>query len=448
MLGMSMARRRETAGANRSGLELAARRTRGPRTGALGVSIALLVAAVLPLAAAPGQALELELQSRTYVPAREDGAGNFHAGFYEYLDIGVEEMPVPGLFLRLGGWGRFDLAEETYGRTSNGELQYGYLGWRGSARDVELRLGRLVVTGGAARAESLDGLEVRGGLGAGFELAAYGGIPLETDAGGRSGDLLYGARLSQGRPGVYTAGISYLNETDDGEAVRDEAALDLWWRPASPLALEGFSLYNVEESTFARHDYRLSAGPFLSRLRLAAAWGRVDYGAYFSNPDTSAFAAPHLEPGERLDTVGGEAAVDLAGGFRLGAEFTAHRYEILGDAESWGGKLEWSRGPFGAGASWRQVRGEDERLRYDEIRVHASAVRRDLTLAAGYQQVRYEAPVNGVDAATTATLAAALALSPTMAVGADVEYGSDPAYESSWRGMLSVTWGLRTSGRR
>ena len=160
--------------------------------------------------APPAAATDLFFESRTYVPARGSEEEGTHVLLYEYLTLDAENLGRPGLYLRTGGWGRVDLADETYGQTTNGELQYGYLGWRGPQLNAEARVGRVSLTAGVARNEVFDGIVVGSDLAAGFDFTAYGGVPVETVSEGRSSDSLYGGRISQGRAGLYRLGASYL----------------------------------------------------------------------------------------------------------------------------------------------------------------------------------------------------------------------------------------------
>ena len=182
------------------------------------LSAIALLGAAFAASAPPAAATDISFESRTYVPARGTDGGETHVLLYEYLSFNAEDLMQPNLYLRVGGWGRTDLADETYGRKTNGELQYAFLGWRAPQLNAEARVGRVSLTAGVARNEVFDGLLLGSDLPAGFDVTLFGGIPVETDTenDGRSSDSLYGARVSQGRAGLYRLGASYLKEQNDG----------------------------------------------------------------------------------------------------------------------------------------------------------------------------------------------------------------------------------------
>ncbi len=402
----------------------------------------LLALLAAPVAAGPpgAAAAEITLESRSYLPMSEDGAGGKHATAYEYLDLGLEDLGPAGLYLRAGGWGRADLADDTFDRTTNGELQYGYLGYRAGSSNAELRLGRVSVTAGAARNEVLDGIEAATDLAGGFEALLFGGVPLETDEGGRSGDTVWGGRLAQGLPGVYELGLSYLTEEDDSDPVREEAAVDLWLRPGIPVALSGSSLYNVDTEEFARHDWRLVTEPLLGGLRAGLRYSRTSYGDFFTGPGVSAFLAPAVEPDEKLQSYGADLSLPVAGGFEVAADYTAYRYDIAPDADRYGGRLSWQGGALAAGLGYHRSDGGEGIRSYHEYAADVTTHVGPTHLALGVQELRYDEKINGTRDSLTVFGAADHGISPALSLGADVEYQSSPTYDSRVRGMLKLIW--------
>jgi hypothetical protein len=404
-----------------------------------------LLSGVMPALAPPAGATDVTLESRTYFPAHEDGDENFHVGAYEYLSLALEDLVTPGFFLQAGGWGRADLADETFDRTSNGEFQYGYLGYRFTNLNTELRLGRVPVSGGTARGEVVDGLQFRTDLVAGFDALAFGGLPVEVSEGGRSGDQVYGGRISQGMPGVYRLGVSYLKEQDDSEDTREEAGLDVYGafhllRPYIPVALSGTSRYNMAEDDFAQHDYRLVLGPLFSAVRLTGSYGWVDYANFFTSPVSSAFRMPVLDPEEQLQTIGGEVALTLAGGVTIAADYTGYTYEIMEKAKAAGARADWTRGGATVGVSGRWCEGDDPALQYASYAAYGSVTVAGVGLTASAQQILYEQAVDGEDTGTSASVGATYALGQGLGIGANVEYGKNPYFDSEVKGMLRLTY--------
>lgn len=401
-------------------------------------AIALLGAA-LSAGASPAAATEISLASRTYVPVRGTDGESTHALLYEYLTLDAEDLVQPGVYLRVGGWGRADLADETFGRKSNGELQYAFLGWRAPQLNAEARVGRLSLTAGVARHEVFDGMLLGSDLPAGFDVTFFGGIPVEVGEDGHSKDTLYGGRLSQGRAGLYRLGVSYLKEQNDGDDVREEAGLDLFLAPLPLVEVTGTSLYNVADEAWARHDYRLVLGPFVKRVRLTATWASTDYIAYFKEPLNRA-----LLPVEdaKHDRFGGEVEFILGFGFTVAGDYAGFRAPDEGgsDGSKFGARLDWAGSGATAGAGYRQVHGEALEDRYQEISAHATKAFGPLHLSAGAEYVEYELKINGETNATTGKLGLSYAASKSLELSASAEYGQTPEYDREIKGLLAVLW--------
>lgn len=388
-------------------------------------------------ASAPPAAAVISLESRTYLPLRGTDGGDTHAPLYEYLAFDADELGTPGLYLRIGGWGRADLADETLDRTTNGELQYAFVGWRAPVLNAEGRAGRIALTAGVARNEVFDGLLLGSDLPAGFDVTLFGGIPAETEDGGRSRDSLYGARISQGRAGLYRIGASWLKEENGGDEAREEAGVDLFLAPLARVEVTGSSLYNAIDEDWARHDYRLELGPFAGRVRLVATWASTDYGLFFKSPLNPAFSP---DSAEKLDRIGGEVALTLGRGFTLTGEYISYSYDIAGAAQAFGGRLDWAGSGATAGAGYRQVNGDTEENRYREYRVSATKAFGSLHAAAGAEHVVYDAAINGETSSTTGTLGLGLALSRSLELSVSADYGATPEFEREVRGLLAVLW--------
>jgi hypothetical protein len=373
------------------------------------------------------------------VPASGIDGGDTHVLFYEYLALDAGNLGVPGLYVRAGGWGRADLADETFGQTTNGDLQYGFLGWRGPHSNMEARLGRLDLTAGVARNEVFDGALFGSDLPAGFDVTLFGGVPVELDdEDGRSGDTLFGGRLSQGREGLYRIGASYLKEENDGDGAREEAGADLLFAPITLLRLTGSSVYDLADDGWAQHAYRLDLGPFAGRVELAATWRSTDYRHYFTAPTNSAFT--EVQADEQLDRIGGEVRVALGRGLTLSGQYTSYSYDIAESAEAYGGGLDWTGSRLTAGAGYLQMHGDAKEDRYQQFRAYGSAPVGPVSVAAGVEHLSYDEQINGEDSATTGTLTLGYAASKTLDLSASAEYGVTPEFEHEVNFILAVTW--------
>lgn len=403
------------------------------------LSVLALLGAALAVNAPPVAATDISLESRTYLPARGTDGENTHVLLYEYLALDAVDLVQPGVYLRVGGWGRIDLADETFGRESNSELQYAFLGWRAPQLNAEARVGRVSLTAGVARHEVFDGVLLGGDLPAGFDVSFYGGIPIEVGEESRSKDLLYGGRVSQGRAGLYRLGASYLKERNAGDDVREEAGSDLFLSPLPLVEVTGTSLYNVADKKWARHDYRLVLGPFAKMVRLTATWASTDYTAYFIEPMNHAMLPVE---DQKVDRFGGELEVVLGGGFAISGEYVSFRAEgeDSNDGTIYGGSLDWA-GPFGsAGAGYRQVDGEALEDRYQQISAQAATAFGPARVAVGVDHLAYEKEINGEKTATTGTLGLSFDAGQSLELSASVEYGQTPEYDREIKGLLAVLW--------
>ena len=94
-----------------------------------------------------------------------------------------------GISFHFGGWGRLSLGEETYGDSTRGEFQYGYVDYRPPKANSVARLGRMYVLDRGSRTvlvydadgQRLDSLGPQ--LGGGIELRSP--VDLAVDGSGR-----------------------------------------------------------------------------------------------------------------------------------------------------------------------------------------------------------------------------------------------------------------------
>jgi hypothetical protein len=267
-------------------------------------------------------------------------------------------------------------------------------------------------------------------------------VPVETDGDGRSGDSVYGGRLSQGVLGLYRVGLSYLKEKNDKGKARDEAGLDLWVQPHLPVVLSGSSLYNTDTKDFARHAYSLAFEPRFARgARLTALYSFTNYKAFFTGTDNSPFLFPAIDPNERLRTLGAELMVPVAGGLTLTGDFTNYDYTIAAKADRYGARADWSgEGGMSAGLGFHRCQGDAAENRYSEVAAYAGAHVGPAKLSLDLRETLFAEKINGTKNAFTATLAADAGITPSLTVGADLAYGSNPDYSSEVRAMLKLIW--------
>lgn len=392
-------------------------------------------------------ALELSGQSRTYLQSRETADSSQLLPLFEYLDFKADDLGSKQVSFHFGGWLRYDLRDESAGNErENSDLQYAYLRVKAKNTDLDMDLGRILVNEGVA-SEQIDGASLHAALLAGFGIAAFGGSPVETKFDDRSGDSIYGGRISHSVQNVYRVGFSYLEEKNDRNDFRKEEGIDIWLRPFSKMDILGNSFYNSLTSAWMNHSYYLTLGPFAG-LRLSALGTKVSYGDYFTSSTTSAFKFDPavIDPGEKLSTTGGEAAYTFGGTVTLSADYKKHSYDIAGDADYFGGKLSYFSTKAGFGVAWHRMDGVTDRLKYDEYRAYASGKSGKFDLTADYFIVHYDATIDGINDAYAAVLAAGFDFSKRMRLAADVEYARNPFYKEDVRGLVKLVYNFDSAG--
>jgi hypothetical protein len=273
-------------------------------------------------------------------------------------------------------------------------------------------------------------------------MAAYGGVPIETNFDGRSGDSLYGGRVSQGYSGLYRVGFSYLREKNNSTDFRKEEGVDLWFRPANKVEILGTSFYNALTSAWMYHDYSLTLGS-ADKVSLRTAVTYISYKDYFTGATTSAFTfvpGGPIDPNEKLSTAGGELSYSF-GKAILSAEYKKYTYDIAGGADYYGAKFMYSDPKnWGTGISLHRMSGEADNLKYYEYRAYAYKKTAKADITADVFAVSYDAEISGVKNAYTAVLAGGYAVMERARLVADVEYAHNPYFDKEVKGLVKFVY--------
>ena len=387
-------------------------------------------------------ALDVSGQSRTYLQSRETVDSQNLLPLYEYLDFSTGNSNGNNITFHFGGWYRYDLRDESFGdKKQGGDLQYAYMSYRAKQNNTFLELGRVNVNQGIA-SEKVDGASMGTDLKLGLRVSAFGGSPVETAIDTRSGDTVYGGRISQGSDGLYRIGLSYVLEKNDKQEFRKEEGVDLWLRPIDKAELLGTMLYNAITSANAQSSLYFTLGPF-KNLTLRTQYTDISYKDYFWATTISAF---QLTPGgpvdlnEKLTTIGEEALLSF-GSTNVSADYKKYDYELAGKADYFGAKVAYTGSQNnGSGLAYHRMNGETKDLQYSEYRLYTYGKIRKLNITADALMVNYDLAVNGVKNAYTAALAGGYALSPKATVGADLEYAKNPYYDKDVRALLKLTY--------
>ncbi len=413
------------------------------------MSQTVFAATALLFIATTAPAATLTGDSSTYLQSRETTDSEKILGAYEYLDFDVQNIGNETISFHTGGWLRYDLKGEEFGKKTNNDLQYSYLSFRSTTNNTIVNLGRIMVFEGAA-AERVDGIYARTDLMYGFGVSAFGGSPVEFNSlDTPNNDQIFGGRISHEVAGLYRVGLSLLKEENDGNAVRKEEGFDLWLQPISKVELTGSSKYNVSSlwggaktSDWADHSYVLTLGSF-GGVRLITTDSAINYKNYFTAATTPVFIFQPgiLDPNEKVDILGETVSWDATDAVNVSVDYKSYTYELAGNAKYVGGNLKYHNASGGgAGLSVHKMEGDTDRLTYTEYRVYGYKKVGKTDLALDLIDLKYAEPINDVSNAYSASLAAQYDLTERLKIGADVEYSKNPDFDKDVRAFLKAIY--------
>ena len=398
------------------------------------------LAAIVPMASS---AADLSGESRTYLQFRESESGDKLLPIYEYLNFSVQNTGKAEISFHVGGWLRYDLRDDSFGKDKNSDLQYAYLSYRHKEANAVVTVGRIMVFEGVA-AERVDGVYARTDLKKGFEVSAYAGASVLTNEGDDSGtNTIYGARAAHSKDGLYTIGLSYLKQEKNSTDFREEEGLDLWVRPTRSVEIMGRSAYNAQADGWMQHAYNILLGPF-AKVRLNAELSRTNYEYYFDGTTNTAFIftpGGTVDPKEKLDLAGLTASYPVTDKVNVSLDIKKYDYTIAGSANYFGASARYAPSKdMAAGLSLHRMDGATDRLSYDEYRLYGTKRYGKANVAVDLLQVKYQEAINGVSNASSATLAAGYDLSEKLMLGADLEYAKNPDFDKEVRVFLKLIY--------
>jgi hypothetical protein len=205
------------------------------------------------------------VETRTLLPLRES------------LLLRAIDLDTPAgrdsIDFELSAWGTVVLPADAPAQSPDGDVQTAFV--RVHRGPVSLRVGRQLVTGGAARYARFDGAMLDAGFGPGFDVAGYGGLtalprwdaqpayynlgassdvalrnPAALPPSGRSGYALAGARFgwSNAKGG---ASVSFHEQHDAGELAHRSLGADAELRPVERLALFADGILELDARRFS-----------------------------------------------------------------------------------------------------------------------------------------------------------------------------------------------------
>ncbi len=225
---------------------------------------------------------EVQVISSTYLrmfqrallpgPAGSQVSTRSSAPVYEYFALRAQRTPAPWggeVSVELSAWGNGLLNNIPGESRFDGDVSVFSVSQRFGP--LVLRLGRQVVTGGAARFSRLDGVATELEPRRGWRLEAYGGLQVlprwsqrpgyqqlgsATDALIRSSEWIadqertgygvWGGRASYRHGSWGQLGLSYHEQREQSELGRRDAAADLVVLPNGPVVVSGLALLDVD----------------------------------------------------------------------------------------------------------------------------------------------------------------------------------------------------------
>ncbi|PLX45854.1 MAG: hypothetical protein C0609_02115 [Deltaproteobacteria bacterium] len=413
----------------------------GKKTSKLYYFITLLLAWSIPAVAVAGADISSETIVRFY--EREDYGGDNRslAPLYEYLTLEMWRERGTGLSFHSQLWGRADLADKSGEKKSDGEIIYGYLQYLSPG--VDFRVGRQSIYEGVAN-EPLDGGSISFDLGGMASLSLYGGPSVSmAEEDGRSGDLVYGGRLSHTLPGVYSLGLSYKSLSNDSDVAQELAGVDASLFMIPSTSVMGRSTINVESGEWAEHSYEalILVGDFAFRPHF---W-TFDYAEIFDAGDKTPGPFQFLADGEEQVTVVG-AAVDFQlteDAVMIEVKGDSYNYEERNESANYAAvALEVRTAEItGAGAELGRMEGETSDNSYTIGRGYAQWRSGIYLLSGDIVYAAYDEPVLGEDQSLFLSLGGGMTfMGGALTLKVSGDYTSGPYFDEDLRAMVTCDY--------
>jgi hypothetical protein len=237
---------------------------------------------LLLLLAFPARAEVIDARLETLIAGRSDprdGKVYTVVPVYESVSLMASDLRlkyVDDLKIVISGWGLLSpWGDAPYtGDRYSGDVDLGFVEGKLFKRHVELRLGRQLVFGGAARAIQMDGGLITLPIWRGLAFSMWGGAPVIPRFMTGRGDALGGARLAWRLNYDTEVGLSFLHLSESGRTLRQEFGGDARWRPLRSLTLSGVALMSTVEKRLAEADVQARWQPLLW-VEVMADWRRT-----------------------------------------------------------------------------------------------------------------------------------------------------------------------------
>lgn len=219
-----------------------------------------ILAAVAALAVGQAEAADVNVYTNTLVGGRPDVVDG-------QVKTVVPLLQLVGLRARnieVKGFDDFGVSVDAWGGAAfpnaaadvlSGDVNLAFVEGRLLKKRLKLRLGRQFMTGGVARAMYFDGLSADYRSQVGLGLSAFTGIPVERRFSNYlRGDFVVGTRAYFAPSYSTEVGASFIHQLQTGAVARQDAGLDLRWRPLRSLSIGGAFMWSIADMRMAEFD--------------------------------------------------------------------------------------------------------------------------------------------------------------------------------------------------
>lgn len=453
------------------------------------------VAALAALVSAAGWSQDVNVYSTTMAQLWKQDTPGFDKYTFtpvtQYLGIDATKLGTDALSLHIYGWGMTDLADQSSPNgKSGGYLTSGYLQYRFSQANAEIKAGRFIVNQGGSM-EHVDGVSARADLRGGFAISAFGGRPvrfasfLDPDAKQDydfQHDVIFGTRLSLRIPKAGEIGISYLQ--DGSTAAKDlpipspvdysrkQMGVDFKLSPNPALDFSGRTLLDVAQHTdipgkptekhsrIAEHDYNLSV-KVADSLSLSGIFIERNFYAYFAGSNLQSLFRQNEN--DKFRAIGGSVTWGSPSSVEVVADFRQTNREAYGDATRIGADVKWnlSKLKLVSGFGYHRVNADNApllgtktpaySLSHEEARAWVM-VQKGL-MSASLDGIFYNfndktnPNLNGKSSIYQVVGSLGYQTTTNLKISGDISYGDDALFKKQVMGLLRIEYRFAFAGK-
>jgi len=437
----------------------------------LRLGIAALAAAAL-LAPTFGRASELDVYSNTQLNVQSqwrNGATSSVVPLYEFLSLTGRDVAIPGGQLSFGvdAWGAANMGATPWWNgyansgAMSGDLNLLWVQGRFLDNTLRVTLGRQTVGYGNSRMLQLDGGAIQAIVAKMFTLDAYVGVPTTQrftaygsiySANPTIGNLAVGGRLGFAWTTWLNVGASAAFSWDDGNATREDLALDLRFSPVSWAYLMGY----IDWSLFAA-DYFSGFGSQIADSNVNLVFPVTPFLQFSAD---YAYSVPSLAlPYNSILWVFSDATHQYMGAtarvgleqfklhvpldFEIGYRRIFETWDDFGNTNTAGnryiGRATWrptKTSSLGAEVSrlWMPAQG------FWQTRAFGSLTAYGFTGTLDFQGYWFDQPVNAVTQSIIGSATLGYDIGGGFAVVGALQGGSTPYYSSYVNGLVKLTY--------